>query len=157
MNVSDLKIDHIVAVRKFHAKIKNFVYVQTLPDEPTGLYKYTENWLSEILKHNLKEEFGYFYYEEYGLWGDKLITREEFDDGATVIDGKPVPIIGALLRERYITPYNFVICSNDNVLNSGLVDWDATKVLDEILLGEKNVEGLIDFVGNLPKTNSWKS
>ena len=36
------------------------------------------------------------------------MTRAEYDDGATVIDGKVVDLNGkAKLRIRYITPYNF--------------------------------------------------
>jgi len=46
--------------------------------------------------------------------------------------------------------YNFVICGQEHVLNNtGVVDQQTTKLLDEILLGTKTVDDLIDFVKTL--------
>jgi hypothetical protein len=78
-----------------------------------------------------------------------LIKREEYD-GAALIDGKPTDTRGAELRVRYITPYNFVICGQRHVLNNlPDVDMQTTKLLDEILLGRRTVDDLVEFVETL--------
>jgi len=149
MDTYELNIEYIVAVREFNQKERNFVYVQVRQDEPTGLYDYSQDRLKSYLQHQLDENYGYYYYEQYAIWKDKLIRREEFDDGATVIDGKPVDIKGAELRERYITPYNLIICGKDHVLNSGKTDDDMNEILDGILLGTKTIYDLVILIGSL--------
>lgn len=152
LNIEELRIKYIVAVREFSAEERNFVYVHAMPEKPTGLYKYPRGWLKKYLQHHLDEGWGYYFYEEYGLWNNKLITRQEHDDGAAVIDGSPIRTSESKLRVRYLTSYNFVICGQDHVLNSVLpnVDETATKILDEILLGTKTVDNLIEFIAKLP-------
>ena len=152
MDMYELHVDHIVAVRQFAAEERNFVYVQVLPEELTGLYKYREGWLQESLQSRLEKNHGYYLYEEYGLWGNKLINRQEYDDASALIDGKPVRTSGAKLRIRYITPYNFVLCGADHVLNSNRrnIDFEVTKLLDDILLGDKTIDDLVDYIDGLP-------
>lgn len=148
LDIYEMKIDYIVAVRRFTPR-RNFVYVQLLPEEPTGLYRYRDGWLQEYLKARFEGRSGGYYAEEYGIFGNKLVTREEFDDGATIVDGKVVALRNAMLRARYITPFNFILCGVDNVLNTGFVDWECTELLDDILLNKKSVDDLIDFVGTI--------
>jgi hypothetical protein len=150
MNNIELQVEYIVAVRAFSAEDRNFVYVQVLPENPTGLYKYSEGWIDGYLQERLERNWGYYFYEEYGIWKDRFITREEYDDNAAMIDGKPTDIGGAKPRVRYLTPYNFVICGQQHVLNNtGEVDMQTTKLMDEILLGSKTVDDLVDYVDNL--------
>jgi len=155
----ELKIGHVVAVREFNSEQRDFVYVQSLPEKPTGLYQHSEKWLQNHLQDKLKKGHGYYYFEEYGLWQNKMVTRQECDDGAAIIDGKPVKIRGAELRLRYVTPYNFILCGGDHVLignsNEPSIDIELTKLLDEILLGKKMIEDLVDFVDNLPSTKRF--
>ena len=155
LDIYEMKVDYVLAVRKFSG-IKNFVYVQLSPETPTGLYNYKDGWLEEYLKSLFEEKSGCYFFEEYGVWGDKLITREEFDDGATIVDGKVVLFKDAILRARYITPFNFILCGSNHLLNTGFFDWDFTKLLDEVLLNEKSVESVVDFVGSLPKGTQYK-
>ncbi len=150
LDVIELDVDFIVPVREFTDEKRNFVYLQAKPEKETGLYKYEDNWLQKYMNQGLDENHGYFFYEEYGVWKDKLITREEYDDGSAIIDGKPTRVSGAKLRIRYVTPYNIVICGQDNVLNNFRIDEAATKLFDDILLGRKSVEDLIAFVADLP-------
>ena len=124
-----MKIDYIVAVRKFIPR-KNFVYVHLSPEEPTGLYNYKEGWLEDYLRTQFEEHSGGYYFEEYGIFGDKLVTRAEFDDGATVVNGKVVQLQNVDLRVRYITPFNFILCGIDHVLNAGFADWECTELFD---------------------------
>ncbi len=152
MDIYELHINNIVAVREFGAENRNFVYVQSLPEEETGLYGSSKQWLQDYLQGQLEKNYGYYFKEEYAIWNGRLIKREEYDDGAALIDGKPVRTIGAELRVRYITPYNFVLCGSDHVLNNteGSTDIDVTKLFDEILLEKKTIDDLVDLVGQLP-------
>lgn len=101
----------------------------------------------------LKKNYGYYIYEEYGVWIDRLIIREEYDDGASLIDEKPTDTSDATLRVRSRTPFNFVICVNSHVLNNlGNIDFNLTRLLDEILLGTKTLDDLVNFVVKLPRT-----
>ncbi len=153
MDNLELSIDNIVAVREFSSENKNFVYVETLPQEPTGIYKYPEDWLNNHLLSRLLSNSGYYYFEEYGLWNGKLITRQEFDDGSAIIDGRPVRVSGAELRLRYVTRYNFLLCGSDHILNNSSdpkIDIELSVLLDAILLKNKTVTDLISFVGSLP-------
>ncbi len=158
MDNLELCIEYVVAVRKFSSTDRNFVYVQCLPEKPTGLYKYPENWLKEYMQDRFVKDHGCYFFEEYGLWGDRMVTRQEYDDGATVANGKPVSISGAELRLRYITPFNFILCGGDHILlQSGVdVDVELSKLLDEILLEKKTVNDLVAFVDNLPKVTKRK-
>ena len=141
-DVDILYVDYIIAVRKFSAQYKNFVYVQTLPEEPTGLYS------KEDLSY-AKRQFG-FSYEKYGVWKEKLISYAEYEDRATIIDGKPVPLHGVQLRTRYTSSYNFIVCNQDHILNNGDVDEPTMKLLDKILDGELSVDDLVNIVEVLP-------
>ena len=153
----ELWIDHIVAVREFGSENRNFVYVQAQPEKPTGLYQYSDKWLQNYLQDKLKNGHGYYFFEEYGLWKNNMVTREEYDDGAAIISGKPVQISGAELRLRYITAYNFVLCGGDHVLISDEPDVDAelTELLDGILLEQRTINDLVDFVDNLPNAKRY--
>jgi len=163
LNYFDMDVDYIVAVRRFPEEGKNFVYVHVTPDQPTGLYEYRESWIEEYLQFQLEHDSGYYYREEYGLWNGRLIKREEYDDGAAIVDGTPTNITGAELRIRYITPYNFIICAGNHVLMSQLPLSDAAeknnKLLNEILLDKKGIGDLVDFIGSLTNfshfPNNW--
>ena len=101
MNVEELNIRRIAAVNP-GSYYRKWVYVETAADEPTGLYP---SGASDVGRR--VEAFGYAD-EEYGLVDDKLrVSRAEYDDGAAIIDGKPVDIMGrVVLRVRYVSPYN---------------------------------------------------
>lgn len=150
MDIFDMQIDYIVPVRQFNIGERNFVYVQVKPDKPTGLYEYPVGWIENYLQTQLDENWGYYFKEEYGIWNDRLITREEYDDGAALLDGKPTDTRGADLRVRYITPYNFILCGQRHVINNTAnIEIQMTKLLDEILLERKTVKDLINFVERL--------
>lgn len=51
------------------------------------------------------------------------MSRREYDDDAAVIDGKVVDLEHkAKLRNRYLTPYNFIICAHFNSINNSKYD-----------------------------------
>lgn len=151
LDIEELFVDFIVVVRAFADEERNFLYLQTKPEAETGLYKYEEGWIQKYLDARLQKNHGFFYAEEYAEWNTKLITRAEYDDGSAVINGKPIRVSGANLRRKYLTPYNLVVCGQNHVLNNTRVDSDFTKIMDEILLGKKTVDELVEFVDGLPK------
>lgn len=145
MDGDEIKVKRIVvyAAGEYY---KKFVYVETYPEEETGLYI-----KDDALVEEWTEKYGY-YYEEYAEYENKKVTRAEYDDGAAVIDGKVVDLNGkAKLRTRYITPYNFIICAHFNPMNSSVYDDMLGKLLNGILKGQNSVEEIVEAVKKMPK------
>lgn len=145
MDGDEIKVKRIVvyAAGEYY---KKFVYVETYPEEETGLYT-----KDDALVEEWTEKYGY-YYEEYAEYENKKVTRAEYDDGAAVIDGKVVDLNGkAKLRTRYITPYNFIICAHFNPMNSSVYDDMLGKLLNGILKGQNSVEEIVETVKKMPK------
>lgn len=145
MDGDEIKVKRIVAYAAGEY-YKKFVYVETYPEEETGLYT-----KDDALVEEWTEKYGY-YYEEYAEYENNKVTREEYDDGAAVIDGKVVDLNGkAKLRTRYITPYNFIICAHFNPMNSSVYDDMLEKLLNGILKGQNSVEEIVEAVKKMPK------
>lgn len=145
MDGDEIKVKRIVvyAAGEYY---KKFVYVETYPEEETGLYT-----KDDALVEEWTEKYGY-YYEEYAEYENSKVTRAEYDDGAAVIDGKVVDLNGkAKLRIRYITPYNFIICAHFNPMNSSVYDDMLEKLLNGILKGQNSVEEIVETVKKMPK------
>lgn len=143
MNFDELKIKRISAVN-CGAYYQSFVYVETEAMEPTGLYDFQEH-------DNILQQLGYRY-EEYANFKGQKISRSEFDDGAAIIDGKPVEISGeAELRVRYLSPYNFIIAPHGTPINNNRFDSRRRELLKEIIFGHQTVEQLVEEVLKLPK------
>lgn len=125
---------------------KEFVYVETYPENPTGLYEINQQEIYEY-----KRTTGY-YNEEYAEWNGKLVGRMEYDDDAAVIDGKVVDLEHkAKLRNRYLTPYNFIICAHFNPINNSKYDSYMRQLLDGILEGRNSVDDIIEFVNEMSR------
>lgn len=144
MWIDEIKIDKI-AVFHNQSYFRSFVYVETIPEKPVGVYKTTEEKIMERVK-----EFGYVT-EEYGLFNGKAITRQEYDDGAAFIDGEYVELVNPQLRCRYLSKYNFIITAKSAPYNSHEGDILADKYFDGILRGEKTLEQYVDEAKKLPK------
>ena len=146
MDIDELNVSRIAAVN-LGIYYQTFVYFEAQADEPTGLYPATEDSISRQVQN-----FGYAN-EEYGLVDDKLpVTRAEYDDGAAIIEGKPVDIAGRVkLRNRYITPYNFVIAPQMSPINNGDFDYVFQDYLNRILLGEDVFGEMCESISRLPK------
>ena len=141
-----LKVKKIVVYSSL-AYYKKFVYVETSPEEATGLY---EEMTQEQIDYWV-EQIG-SYYEEYAIFNGHLITRTEYDDGAAVIDGKVIYIENqACIRTRYLTPYNFIICAKWNPLNEAKYDSDVQKILYGILKGTNTIYDLVDYTEKLSR------
>jgi hypothetical protein len=125
---------------------RDFVYVETTPLPQAGRLQYdtdTLNWMVE--------RFGYSS-EEYAIWRDKILTREEYDDGSVDVDGDVIEHQGAQLRMRYLSPYNFVIAAQFSPLNCDhQADLRLKKLLDGILRGTSSFDELKEAICLLPR------
>jgi len=142
----ELKIDKIAAVNQgFYYQC--FVYIQTKPMEPTGLYQRDPDGIESSVKY-----FGYCF-EEYGLFRGKYkVTREEYDDDAAMIEGQLTDFNGETeLRVRYLTPYNIIIAAHNSPVNNSRFDRELRKLMDGILQGTSAVEDLAKAIQVLPK------
>ncbi|MFO6429925.1 hypothetical protein ACLBKT_07500 [Erythrobacter sp. W302b] len=152
MDHDELKIRRAAAVPGPSYKW-NFVYIETHAMEPTGLYDYNEFSIDERLKTRS------YVTEEYGLLrGKHYISREEYDDGGTYLDGKYVDTIGQTqLRKRYVTPYNFVIAPQGSPINNSAFDRHLVAMLDSALAGNPidAVDMLREEVARLPLKREW--
>lgn len=142
----ELKIDKIAAVNP-DTYYRCFVYVQTNPMEPTGLYPRTEEQIGRCL-----DTFGYCS-EEYGLFENHYkVSRAEYDDGAAMINGELIEFNGNIdLRVRYITPYNFLIAAQNSPINNSRFDQTLKQLMNNLLLGTMSLEQVEEIINQLPK------
>ena len=143
MNFEELNIEEIAAINP-GSYYRCFVYVKAAPSEPSGLYDYSY----------IEESVNYLGYasEEFAIYKNKFITRAEYDDNAAIIDGSPVDLNGeAVLRVRYLTPYNFIIAPHNSPINN--IDFDKIRdeILNEILQGKCELNKLVNAFMKLPK------
>lgn len=142
----ELHIKRVVAFRPFIVpSMHDFLYIESRAEPPVGVYEYEDGYIE---KH--RSEYGYVD-EEYAIWNGRPITRLEYDDGAAIIDGRPVKVKGAQVRIRFLTDYNLIVCGNRHVINENSLDRQVVGFLDGILAGTETVQALADFVRSLPK------
>jgi hypothetical protein len=154
MNVEQLKIKRIASSRG-RSYYKDFVYVETEAEKPTGLYEISKE---EINRHiNL---FGYSW-EEYGLvknwigW-TKPIKRSEYEDGAVVQRGKVKDASNAELRVRYLTKYNFIIAAKGSPYNSKRFENESEEYLNKILFNEISPEEFFESLDEYSKNEGGR-
>lgn len=146
MGVDELNITKIAAV-SFGVYYRSFVYVETAADAPTGL----DPDVQDRIDHSVNRR-GYAD-EEYGLVDGTLpVTRAEYDDGAAIINGRPVDVRGRTeLRARYLTPYNFLIAPQLSPINNKEFDYELEALLNAILRGEAELGELNERIRQLPR------
>lgn len=149
IDIDEYEIEKIgVYISDFY--FRDFIYIQTKPDNPSGAYTYPNQ---NYLNNPFGQSYGY-YYEEFGLYNDIPITRQEYDDGAAVINDKVIPSNGRFqLRVRYLTPYNLIICAKYHPFNSNDGDRITKQYLDGILKGTYSIEEFVDASLLLPNKN----
>ena len=123
---------------------QKIIYVQSQPFEPSGVYP-ASNLESAIKTYK-------YYTEEYAVFNGNKISREEYDDGATMVDGVPVEINSkAELRLRYLTPWNFFIAPHGSPINTNKFDAQRKIYLEGFLDGSQNMESFAETFNKLPK------
>lgn len=146
MGVDEIEVKRII-VYASNYYFRKFIYVESYPEKSVGIY-------GEIDKTAIDkwiQQYGE-YHEEYAVFKDNVITREEYDDGAAVINGQVEDTKGeAELRIRYLTPYNFIICAKWNPLNNRVYDSGIEKILNGMLTGENDINELVKLVEKLPR------
>ena len=148
MDVDEINVRRIAAVNP-GSYYRTFVYVEAHADAPTGLYHSdAESIARRVANIGCARE-------EYGLVDNKTpVKREEYDDGAAVLDGKVVNILGRTeLRVRYISPYNFLIAPNRSPINNNNFDDALERFLDRLLQGEDVFDEMCSVIERLPKRN----
>ncbi|NMF57912.1 CHAT domain-containing protein [Pseudanabaena yagii] len=144
----ELKIKEVVAVNA-RSYYKCFVYIETYPMKPSGLYAWTE-------EKEIQDEIGRYGYcsEQFAVYQRKfLVNRSEYDDGAANIDGKIVDLDwkASELRTRYLSSYNLVVAAKENPLNTPSFDSSFEEIMNNILRGYASVEDLSEAILELPK------
>jgi hypothetical protein len=124
-----------------------FIYVESEPMPPTGLYSRTESEIDSTI-----EQLGYVC-DEYGIFrGQYFVTRKQYDDNAMVIDGQPVSLQeGVELRIRYLSPYNFVIAPQTSPINNGKFDTELVGLLKTLIEDHSKISELQESVSRLPR------
>jgi hypothetical protein len=142
MHHQEFVIDELAAINA-GSYYQAFLYIKTKPSQPSG---HDHAGIPDQIAH-----WGYAR-EEFALFRGKPVTRAEYDDGAAVIDGNVVDLNGvAVLRERYLTPYNLIIAPQDSPINNNRFDQMRVDLLNRILRGESTVEELTAAILKLPK------
>lgn len=145
MDEKELLIDKIAAAYSADYK-RLFVYVACSPMPPCGAYEWTPENLKQLI-----DDYGYVH-EEYGLYrGTHIVSRAEYDDGATMLKGKIVQMDSDLeLRVRYLTPYNFILVGHDSPINNNSFDSELEQHLNKLLTSPNQLEALVERVKSLP-------
>lgn len=147
LNWDELIIEKIAAY-KGKSYYEDFVYVQCLPDKPTGLYDINQEYLNECVKK------GRDYKEEFGIFKKKIISRQEFDDGATIIKGIPTPTHGAKLRSRTLVKYNFIIAAKYSPYNCQEFNRESKEYFSGLLNNEIEFEQFVEWMKIFPKNRN---
>jgi hypothetical protein len=143
-NYIEIEINRIAVYYTGNYDDESFIYIEAKAEKPSGV--------RPITTEEIKSQSEYFGYasEEYGLFGQRSITIEEYHDGATIINGKPIDI-NAELRLRYLTNYNLIISSKQSKYNSRKFDEGSKPLLNGSLIGNNTAEEFIDFAKNFHK------
>lgn len=142
LDIDELSLNRI-AVYISSSYYKSFVYIETKGEKQTGLYNIDE---SGIKRHI--DTFGYSY-EEFGLLNGKTeISRQKYDDGATVQKGKVINFSDAELRVRYLSNYNFIVCAKQSPYNSRKFCRETKDMFNEILKGNMKAEDFFEYLEN---------
>ena len=148
MDYHQLDIARIAAYRS-PSYYREFVYVEVKAELPTGIYEYEPEDIPRMTG-----KFG-FAAEEYGVLGELLISRAEYDDGAAVVNGKVIDASDAQLRIRYLTPYNFIIAASDSPINNTNYDLRVKDFLDGIIQGRRTLEEFVDVVESFERRDVY--
>lgn len=156
LNQYELLIDKVVAVRSFKRPDRDFVYVEAAADVPSGIHEYPCDFVESRLKENVIHRRGYFIQESFALWNGRLISVDEWRDGAVIVDERPVLVDNAELRTRNLTRYNFILCCTGHICNRSAFQHRIQEMLDLILREKADVSDLVELVAILDAERDYK-
>ena len=148
MSNNELEIKRI-AVFVGNTDWKSFIYVEINAEPQTGLYNYSMEDIQDRIS-----SMGYCA-EEYGLLNKIPIHRQEYDDGAAVINGKVVDAGTAELRIRYLSSFNFVVAAKQSPLNSARFCKESREKFDSFLAGELPEEDFLAFLQGFDRNEGY--
>lgn len=143
-NYIELEINRIAVYYTGSYDDESFIYIEAKAENPSGVRLFTTEEIQS------QREYSGYASEEYGLFEQTPIRIEEYQDGATIINGEPVDV-NAELRLRYLTNYNLIITTKQSKYNSHKFDEDSKSLLNGILMGNNTAEEFIDFAKNFHK------
>jgi len=145
INNRELSIDKL-AIYRSDAYWIHFVYIECQPDKPSGLDpNISEEYLRQMDEDMLPYE------EAYARWKHRLLTYEQYCDGAVFENGKSITISGAQLRIRYLTPANIIITSQWSPIHDRSFDRKRREYLDRLLNKQMSLEEFVQIVEQLPR------
>jgi len=152
MNTDELLIKRIVVYRDSGRYYGQYVYVEVEEDKPCGCYSHNDDVIKSILDSQgyYDEEFAVFKPSWY--LPERKITRQEYDDDSAIVNGKPMRLHGrAMLRLRYLTPYNFILAAKFSPFNSHEFDRTSEKYFKGMLNGSISVKQFNEYMMSFPK------
>jgi hypothetical protein len=147
INIDELIIEKIAAYRS-RSYYEDFVYVQCLADKPTGLYKHDQVAIDLCFNENR------VYHEFYGVFKNRKITSNEWNDGSTIIKGRPVSTLGAEQRCRVLTKYNFIITAKFSPYNCKYFSMNSGEYFGKLLHDDITFEDFVNWMKKFPKNHN---
>jgi len=147
MNCDELKIEKIAAYRG-SSYFRDFIYVQCYPDKPIGIYKQDNDYFKKCIKENRE------YIENYGIYKGKIISSQEFSDGAAIIRGKLQSTIGAESRNRFLTKYNFIIGAKFSPYNCNEFYRESESYFINLLKEEISFDDFVNWMSRFEKNKN---
>jgi len=147
LNYDELIIEKIVAFRGY-SYYQDFVYVQCKSEKATGLYEH-----NQLTLENSFDEGG-TYQEEFAIFKNKFISRQDYDDGSTIINGKPVKTTGAELRCRTLIKYNFIICAKFAPYNCHEFSATSKEYFKNLLKNKITFDEFAKWMNKFPKNHN---
>lgn len=152
MNIDELLIKRIVVYRDSGRYYGQYVYVEVEADKPCGCYSHNEDTMKYMI-----DKRGY-YDEEFAVFKpswylpERKITRQEYDDGSAMVNGKPMRLHGrAELRLRYLTSYNFILAAKFSPFNCHEFDRTSGEYFKGMLNGTISVKQFDEYMMVFPK------
>lgn len=152
MNTDELLIKRIVVYRDSGRYYGQYVYVEVEADKPCGCYSHNEDTMKYMV-----DKRGY-YDEEFAVFKpswylpERKITRQEYDDGSAMVNGKPMRLHGrAELRLRYLTSYNFILAAKFSPFNCHEFDRTSGEYFKGMLNGTISVKQFDEYMMVFPK------
>lgn len=152
MNTDELCIKRIVVYRDNGRYYGQYVYVEVAADEPCGCYSHNDDMVKYMLDSQgyYDEEFAVFKPSWY--LPERKITRQEYDDGSAMVNGKPMRLHGrAMLRLRYLTPYNFILAAKFSPFNCHEFDRTSGEYFKGMLNGSISVKQFDEYMMSFEK------
>lgn len=152
MNTDELLINRIVVYRDSGRYYGQYVYVEVEADKPCGCYSHNEDTMKYMV-----DKRGY-YDEEFAVFKpswylpERKITRQEYDDGSAMVNGKPMRLHGrAELRLRYLTSYNFILAAKFSPFNCHEFDRTSGEYFKGMLNGTISAKQFDKYMMVFPK------